>query len=261
MSAGGLEGAGRHRREVLIFNRSSISILAMAKKINSSKPAPKKSPAKASAAKPMVILAIGVAAALGIAMFMSSGEAEPTTPTLDVAPIVDSGGGQLRGAENPAVTLAEYGDYECPHCAEYHHVVTELMARMPNELALEFHHYPLPVGPNSVTASMATEAAGEQGRFWEMHDAIFETQRQWSGRPDAVEIFTSMAGQLGLDTDQFGADLASDAIQSRVVADRVRGNSLQITGTHTFFINGRRLDYLPSSVDEFEAIIRSVMGQ
>jgi protein-disulfide isomerase len=234
----------------------------MAKKNSSSKQV-QKAQTKTSSAKPLVLLAVGVAAALGIAMFLSSGEAETNPPTLDTAVVADlaGGGGHVRGAENPAVTLIEYGDYECPHCAEFHPIVTELMRRMPNELALEFHHYPLPVGPNSVTASLAAEAAGEQGRYWEMHDAIFETQRQWTGRPDGVEVFTSMAGQLGLDTERFREDLQSDEIQSRVVADRMRGNNLNITGTPTFFINGRRLDYLPASVDEFEAILRSVMGQ
>jgi protein-disulfide isomerase len=238
----------------------------MAKKNMTRKPASGNTQAKTqpkkSAVKPIAILAIGVAAALGIAMFLSGGEPEPTT-TLSDAPIpIDyAGGGQTRGAENPAVTLVEYGDYECPHCADFHVVVSELMRRMPNELALEYHHYPLPVGPNSMTASLAAEAAGEQGRYWEMHDRIFETQRQWSGRPDGVEIFASMAGQLGLDTERFRQDLQSEEIQTRVLSDRLRGNALQISGTPTFFINGRRLDYLPSSVDEFEAIIRSQMAQ
>jgi predicted DsbA family dithiol-disulfide isomerase len=70
-----------------------------------------------------------------------------------------------------------------------------------------------------------------------------------------------MAGQLGLDTERFRQDLQSEEIQTRVLSDRLRGNALQISGTPTFFINGRRLDYLPSSVDEFEAIIRSQMAQ
>lgn len=236
----------------------------MAKKNGSSRNVSQKTQPKAaaSAVKPLLILVVGVAAALGIAMFLSQGEAEPTV-ALDTSVVADvsGGGGHVEGAQNPAVTLTEYGDYECPHCAEFYPVIKELMRRMPDELALEFHHYPLPVGPNSVTAALATEAAANQGKFWEMHDAIFESQRQWTGRPDAVELFTSMAGQLGLDTAQFQTDLQSEAVQSRVVADRVRGNNLQIDGTPTFFINGQRLNYLPGSVDEFEAILRSAMGQ
>ena len=211
--------------------------------------------------KPLAILAVGAAGALAIALFLSSGEAEPTTAADAPATFDASGGGQTLGAENPAVTLVEYGDYECPHCADFHHIVSELMRRMPNELALEFHHYPLPVGPNSMPASLAAEAAGEQGRYWEMHDMIFESQRQWTGRPDGADIFTSMAGQLGMDTEQFRRDMQSEEIARRVVQDKLRGNALRITGTPTFFINGRRLDYLPQSADEFEAVIRSVMSR
>ena len=130
---------------------------------------------------------------------------------------------------------------------------------MPDELELEFHHYPLPVGPNSVTASLAAEAAAEQGMYWEMHDALFETQRQWTGREDAVELFTSMAGQLGLDTDRFRQDLESPEIRARVVASRQQGAALGITGTPTFFVNGQRLNTLPQNVAQFEAILRTTL--
>jgi len=238
----------------------------MAKNNNPSRPTSGKTQSQKTrpqrtTARPLVILAVGVAAALAIAMYLSSRGEEPTT-TLGAPVLADvSGAGHVQGAENPAITLVEYGDYECPHCAEYHLILSDVMRRLPNELALEFHHYPLPVGPNSITASLAAEAAGEQGRYWEMHDALFETQRQWSGRTDAREIFTSMAGQLGLDTARFRQDLESDEIGSRIIADKLRGNALQITGTPTFFINGQRLNYLPASADEFEELLRSIMGQ
>lgn len=236
----------------------------MAKKNVSSRPSSGKPQKKSSSALPVAILAIGVAGAIGIALFLQSrGEAEPTTTDLDAPiPAVDmAGGGHTEGAANPAVTLVEYGDYECPHCMEFYHILNEVMRRMPNELALEFHHYPLPVGPNSVTASLAAEAAGEQGRYWEMHDRLFETQREWTGRPNGAEIFTTMAGQMGLDTAKFREDMQSQEVADRVIADKLRGNQLGIDGTPTFFVNGQRLPYLPATPDEFESIIRSVMGQ
>lgn len=219
---------------------------------------------KGAAGTPLIILAVGVAAAIGIAMFLSSGGEETASAALDPAAsrVVDyGGGGHTRGAVNPAVTLVEYGDYECPHCAQFHPVVSELLRRLPDELALEFHHYPIPVGPNSIYAAIAAEAAGEQGRYWDMHDLLFETQRQWSGRPDAVDMFTEMAEGLGLDGNQFRQDMQSPELTNRVAADRMRGNALGVEGTPTFFINGQMLPYLPQTVDEFEDIIRSVMGQ
>lgn len=236
----------------------------MAKKNASSRPSSAKPQKKSSSTLPVAILVVGLAGAVGIALFLQSrGEAEPTT-TDDFAPIaaVDlAGGGHTWGSPNPAVTLVEYGDYECPHCMEFYHILNELMRRMPNELALEFHHYPLPVGPNSVLASMAAEAAGEQGHYREMHDRLFETQREWTGRPNGAEIFATMAGQMGLDTAKFREDMNSQEITDRIIADKLRGNQLGIDGTPTFFVNGQRLPYLPATVDEFESIIRSVMGQ
>jgi protein-disulfide isomerase len=94
-----------------------------------------------------------------------------------------------------------------------------------------------------------------------MHDRIFETQNQWSGRTDAVELFSTMAGQLGLDTAKFREDMQSQEIVNRVAADVLRGSTLGVSGTPTFFIGGQRLDYVPSTADEFEALIRSVMGR
>lgn len=219
---------------------------------------------KKSSTLPLAILVVGVAGAFGIAMFLSSGEAEPTTTSsydMPAQPVDLEGGGHTWGAPNPAVTLVEYGDYECPHCMEYYHILSEVMRRMPSELALEFHHYPIPVGPNSITAAMAAEAAGEQGHYQEMHDRLFETQREWTGRPNGVEIFTNMAGQMGLDTAKFQEDMQSPEIASRIAADRTRGSMLGVEGTPTFFVNGRQLAYVPATPDEFESQLRGLMGQ
>jgi len=215
---------------------------------------------KSSTGRSIALVALGVAAALAAAVYLSSGGAGPTTTALDAALLADTGGGHVRGPENPAVTLIEYGDYECPTCATFHPIVSELMRRMPSELELEFHHYPIPVGANSITAAAAAEAAGEQGRYWDMHDALYDTQSQWRGRANDPELFVSMAGQLGLDTDRFREDIESQEILARIMADRQRGDRAGVAGTPTFFINGRRLDYLPA-IDEFESIIRSVMGR
>ena len=228
----------------------------------SEKPGQKSAAKKASAGKPLAILAIAVVAALGVAFLLSGGETQTTATPVNVPELTDyAGGGQVRGAENPAVTLVEYGDYECPSCAYFHPITTELLERMPDTLEFEFHHYPLTMHPNAFAASIAAESAGEQGRYWEMHDTLFETQNQWAGRENAQELFTSLAGQLGLDTDRFTQDFGSEEIRNRVIADVMRGNGLQISGTPTFFINGQRLVNLPQTADEFEAIIQSVLGR
>jgi protein-disulfide isomerase len=224
---------------------------------------PASSSGKAPNGKAVAVIAGAVAMALATAAFFAYRGAEPTTTPVDMAAAEAGASQNVTGPENPAVTLVEYGDYSCPTCARFYPIVAELMRRMPSELELEYHHYPIPVGPHSLTASFAAEAAAEQGRFWDMHDALFSTQSQWSGRSDARDTFISMAGQLGLDTARFAEDMDSPEIQGRVASDRRQGDAVGVgqMGTPSFFVNNRRLDYLPQSVDEFEAIIRTVMGQ
>lgn len=215
-----------------------------------------------STSRSVVLIAVAFAAALGLAAFFASRGAEPTTTPVDMSALADAATSHnVTGADNPAVTLVEYGDYSCPTCAQFYPMVAELLRRMPSELALEYHHYAIPVGSHSFTAAFAAEAAAEQGRFWSMHDALFGTQSQWKNRTEVRDTFISMAGQLGLDTARFAADMDSPDIQSRVAADHVQGDAVGVAGTPSFFINGQRLNYLPRSVDEFEAIIRSVIGQ
>jgi protein-disulfide isomerase len=210
----------------------------------------------------ITLLVAGVAGAVTIALYLSSGSANPAAGLLDDPTSAEGlAGGHIRGPENAGVTLVEFGDYECPTCADFHHIIADMMRRMPDSLELEFHHFPLPVGPNSVTASLAAEAAALQDRFWEMNDALFETQSQWSGRDDAVELFISMAEQLGLDTERFVQDMKDAGVQSRVVRDREQGAVLGVSATPAFFVNGRRLEGLPQTITEFDAIIRSAMPE
>jgi len=208
--------------------------------------------------RPMTLLGVGLALAVAIALYLSYTPGL-TTSAVDSTFLNAAVGGHVRGADDASITLTEYGDFECPTCADFHPIVTELLRRMPDELELEFHHFPLPVGPNSVTAALAAEAAAEQGRYWDMHDALFGTQRQWSGQDDAIDLFTSMAAQLGLDANRFAADLRSPELQSRIVADRQQGTALGVTGTPAFFVNGQRLNGLPQTIDQFEAILRTVI--
>lgn len=216
-----------------------------------------------STGKSLVLIAIALAAALGLAAWLAYLAIGPaTTPVDDMTALADATTSHnVTGADNAAVVLIEYGDYSCPTCAQFYPMVAELLRRMPSELALEYHHYAIPVGPHSVTAAFAAEAAAEQGRFWDMHGALFSTQSQWKNRPEVRDVFISMAGQLGLDTARFAQDMDSPEIQARVAADHVQGDRVGVAGTPSFFIEGQRLNYLPQSVDEFEAIIRSVMGQ
>src|SRR5262245_14782171 len=124
-------------------------------------------------AKPLIVIVVAIAVAAGAAVFFSRRAAEG--PAVSTEAVSIKGGGHFRGPENARITLVEFGDYQCPSCGAYHPVVKELLARYPQQVRLEFHHYPLvSIHPNAMAAATAVEAAGEQGKYWEMHDLVME---------------------------------------------------------------------------------------
>ncbi len=140
------------------------------------------------------------------------------------------------GPNDAPVTLVEYGDYECPMCGAAFPITQELLEEYGDEIRLVFRNFPLTRShPNALLAARAAEAAAVQGRFWEMHDALYENQ-SWL-EPDDL---TSYADNLGLDGDQFISDLNSSKTAERVQEDIHSGMKSGVNGTPTFFINGVR---------------------
>lgn len=140
------------------------------------------------------------------------------------------------GPADAPLTLVEYGDYECPDCLNAQPIVTELRERLGNKLRFVFRHFPRgSVHPRASAAAMAAEAAGEQGRFWEMHESLFKHQKQL----EEVD-FTHLALQLGLEVYRFGRELESNHWARRVRDHFDGGESSGVRGTPAFFINGRR---------------------
>jgi protein-disulfide isomerase len=138
------------------------------------------------------------------------------------------------GRHGAPATLVEYGDYECPHCGDAYPVVKDIMGRLGGEVRFVFRHFPLgQIHPHAVLAAQAAEAAGLQGRFWEMHDALFENQGELE-----LEELLSHARRLGLSMDLFQAALQDDGITQRVRDDFRSGVRSGVNGTPGFFING-----------------------
>jgi protein-disulfide isomerase len=161
-----------------------------------------------------------------------SKQAEATDLTLAVSDERD----HIRGPRTAPVTLVEYGDFECPHCGQAHGVLNELLGQMGDEFRLVFRNFPLTqVHPHAERAAEAAEAAGAQGRFWEMHDALFENQ-------DALEdeSLFSYAQDLDLDLVAFERDVVGGVYTPRVREDFMSGVRSGVNGTPTFFINGQR---------------------
>lgn len=146
----------------------------------------------------------------------------------------------VEGQGKSGVTLVEYGDYQCPFCGQAYPVIKQVEADMDSQITFQFRNYPLTnLHQNAFAAARAAEAAGLQGKFWQMHDALYESQDQWSGSSNPVPTFNQIAQQIGLNVTQFKADYASSKVNDLINADMAEGNKLQIQGTPAFFINGK----------------------
>jgi protein-disulfide isomerase len=147
-------------------------------------------------------------------------------------------------AEGPAdapVTLVEYGDYQCPYCGAAYPVVKRVQKKLGKKLRFVFRNFPLTqIHPYARIAAEAAEAAALQGRFWEMHDLLFEQQTLLE--PD---IIPSWAERIGVDVEQFGNDIKRSVVEKRLQEDRQSGIRSGVNGTPTFFINGTRYDGSP----------------
>jgi protein-disulfide isomerase len=142
------------------------------------------------------------------------------------------------GPAAAAVTLVEYGDYECPHCGRAYPLVKEIQRRLEGRLRLVFRNFPLAEShPHALHAAEAAEGAASQGRFWEMHDALFEHQQALDD-----QHLVGYAKGLGLDESRFRHELAAHAYGPRVREDFLSGVRSGVNGTPTFFINGIRYD-------------------
>jgi protein-disulfide isomerase len=158
-----------------------------------------------------------------------------------------------QGPADAQVTLVEYGDYECPYCGAAYPVVKQLQAQFGDRLRLAFRNFPLvQAHPHALEAACTAVFAGEHGRFWEMHDALFELQTHL-GRP----LYAALATRFGLEADALEQTLDSERLAARVRDEFNGGVRSGVNGTPTFFINGVRYegDYMHLG-RELAAILR-----
>ncbi len=167
----------------------------------------------------------------------------------------------VTGKSDSKVTLIEYGDFQCPACKAYFPIVQQLKTEYADKVAFQFRHFPLTqIHNNAFIGSRAAEAAASQGKFFEMHDALYEQQDTWSSVSDPTPIFVNFATQLGLNTDQFKADMVSTSTTDLINADRKVAQDLGASGTPTFVLNGKKLDKSPTSIDEFKKLLDDALA-
>jgi len=167
------------------------------------------------------------------------GTLTPRPAASSVAP-----GTHLRGRSDAPVLLEEYADFQCPPCGFFHPILKKLEGEYETQLRVAFHHFPIrTMHKHAAEAARAAEAAGLQGKFWQMHDLLFEKQKEWQDAPTARPLFLTYARTLGLNLEKFTQDIDSTAISNRVLNDENSASARGVTGTPTVFLNGRELAF------------------
>lgn len=166
----------------------------------------------------------------------------------------------IQGAGNKGVTLIEYGDLECPACGQYYPILKEVKKKFGDDLKFQFRHFPLQIHPQARAAHRAAEAAGRQGKFFEMHDMLYERQQSWAGNSASAQMFESYAEELNLDMAKYRADVASDSINGVINADIAEGQKAGARATPTFVLNGKTIEQNPRSLDDFIKLIEDAMS-
>ena len=213
--------------------------------------------------KQLIGIIVLVAAIIGGAVLLSGSDEETA----------GAASNNFYGKEDASVVITEYGDFECPACAQFFPVVDTVKQQFEDRVKLEFKHFPLvQIHPNAIAAHRAAEAAAKQGQFWEMHDLLYERQPSWAAQStgaggfsntNAAEPFEGYAQELGLDVEQFKADVASSETIGTVNADIAEGRALGAESTPTFLLNGEIIDDLNSlaTVEGFTALIEEALAE
>lgn len=193
----------------------------------------------------LVVLGVVILSLGGLFILTSSKSSAPST----------GGGGSVSshsvGGNAKNVEVIEYADFQCPACSLFHPVTKQLQEKYKNDIKWTFRHFPLEqLHQNARAAHRAAEAAGLQGKFFEMHDQLFSQQSAWESIPDPRGVFKNYAEQLGLDVAKYDADYASEAVNSTINADKNEGTQKGVEGTPTFFINGKKMNN--QDIDSFE---------
>jgi protein-disulfide isomerase len=222
----------------------------------------------------IIILAVLVVAVLSV-LYMTrskSGPASPVnqspgqpgqkpTPATALGPVKMGVPGadppHTYGPANAPVRIEEFGDFECPPCGAFHPILKQMKEEFGDKLLVTFREFPLANHEHAIPAASAAEAAGMQGKFWEMHAMIFEHQNEWKLNFDVRPIFEGYAKQIGLDVERFKRDVNSDRVEQRIFLDGKRARSLGVNSTPTVFLNDREVPFQSLPADTLRVLIDS----
>jgi protein-disulfide isomerase len=189
-----------------------------------------------------ILLGIGLGAiVLGVVLFKFFG-----TPA-QLAPLTDRAGLYTKGASTATITLTEFADFQCPACRTANDIPNQVLSNYPNDVKFVFRNFPLTSHPFGTMSALASEAAGAQGKFWEMHDLLYEKQDEWGNlaaplSPEQVlTYFQSYAGQLGLDVNKFSKAVETNEAINIINEDISAGTASGVNATPTFYVNNTKI--------------------
>jgi protein-disulfide isomerase len=155
---------------------------------------------------------------------------------------IEEGGAAEKGDKNAKVTIVEFSEYECPYCQRYiQQAYTQIMDEYGDKIRYVFHDYPLEFHQHAKTMANVARCAGEQNKYWQMHDLLFANRNEWAEKEDVTETVVGYADTLDLDAAGFRACVTNDKYGKEVQADFTLGQKVGVSGTPTFYINGRQL--------------------
>jgi protein-disulfide isomerase len=213
---------------------------------------------------PFVIVVVVALATLGSGAMLYRVKHEQLQALPQTNAVSGSSGSEsmhIRGNPDAPVTLEEFGDFQCPPCGSFAKFTEELLKEYDSRVRIVFRHFPLSAHEHAQEASLAAEAAGLQGHFWEMYDVLYREQAAWAKAPNARELFESYAGTIGLNVDQFKKDMDGEQAKERVESDQARGQSLGINLTPTIYINGQPVDAKDKNPEGVRAEINAALAK
>jgi len=216
---------------------------------------------------PFLIILSVLGVALGSAWYLKRASTNNTppsansdTPRPNIPALVAPGAepAHTMGPVTAPVKLEEFGDFECPPCGQFHPVLKKMHEEFGDRLLVTFREFPLTaMHPHAVSAASAAEAAGLQGKFWEMHHMLYDNQKTWHEQFDVRPTFEGYAKQIGIDVERFKREINSDLVARRITEDGKRARSLNVGGTPTLFMNGREMPFeIIINEEKFRAAIK-----
>lgn len=201
----------------------------------------------------MVVLGIGA-----LLFIKTPQRQQPGTPTDSQSLVRDLS--HMTGKKDAKVTVVEFGDYQCPFCAQVNPTVKQVIQTYQNNPGFNFvfRNFPLPQHQYALLAAEAAEAAGALGKFWAMNNLIYERQNDWVGSANPLDLFVSYAQSLDLDVNKFKNYVQNNIFSDVIQSDKNDGDNLGVNATPTFFINGQKQDAAPT-LDEFKQKIDALL--